>query len=562
MSAAPQHTVGSFLFDYLHRLGVTHVFGIPGDFALPTFRWLHQSPLEIITMTHEPSVGFAADGYARVSGTLGVACVTYCVGGLNMLNSVACAYAEKSPMLVISGGPSPADRKKDALIHHKVRTFDTQRRIYEEVTCATAVLMDAETAAAEIMRVVQAILEHSRPGYLEIPYDIVDLPIPTPPALPNLPAPASEPENLQAMLEDAASMINAARQPVIIADVELHRHGMEDLALELASRFNIPIAATLMSKSIIDDSHPLFIGVYSGPLSDPAVQSYIEDSDCLIMLGAMVNDVWFGFNATSEKLRAKHRLLASAEKMRIGARTYEYVAMKDFLEGLLAAPITPRHPEDLPAPVPEPQPLATVERGEAISIENFYRILGLHLGPDTIITCDTGDALFGAVKMRTRNATNFLSDAYYLSMGFAIPAAIGVMAAKPKNKVVSVVGDGAFQMTGIELSTAVKFGMKPIVFVLNNDGYGTQRFIIDGPFNEILQWNYTRLTDLFGAGISKKVTTNGEIEEALKEALAADCFTLIEVIVPRDACSPGLRRAGEELGRQRDRTKRIEMAGS
>ena len=96
-------TVGEFLFDYLYGEGVRHVFGIPGDFALPTFRWLERSKIDLITMTHEPSVGFAADGYGRITG-LGVACVTYCVGGLNMLNAVACAYAEKSPLLVISGG--------------------------------------------------------------------------------------------------------------------------------------------------------------------------------------------------------------------------------------------------------------------------------------------------------------------------------------------------------------------------------------------------------------------------------------------------------------------------
>ena len=132
-------TVGEFLFDYLYDKGVTHAFGLPGDFALPIFRWLDRSKIKLITMTHEPSVGFAADGYARVKG-LGVACVTYCVGGLNMLNPVACAYAEKSRVLVISGGPGINDRRLDPLLHHKVRTFDTQRRIFEEVTCATAVL--------------------------------------------------------------------------------------------------------------------------------------------------------------------------------------------------------------------------------------------------------------------------------------------------------------------------------------------------------------------------------------------------------------------------------------
>ena len=148
-------TAGEFLFDYLYDKGVTHAFGLPGDFALPLFRWLDRSKIKLITMTHEPSVGFAADGYARMKG-LGVACVTYCVGGLNLVNPVACAYAEKSRVLVISGGPGINDRRLDPLLHHKVRTFDTQRRIFEEVTCATAVLLDAATAASEIMRVGQA----------------------------------------------------------------------------------------------------------------------------------------------------------------------------------------------------------------------------------------------------------------------------------------------------------------------------------------------------------------------------------------------------------------------
>src|SRR5438093_1257672 len=122
-------TIGSFLFDYIYDRGVRHAFGIPGDFALPTFRWLEKSKLQLITMTHEPMVGFAADGYSRVHG-LGLACVTYCVGGLNMLNSIAGAYAEKSPVIVVSGGPSATDRRSDSLLHHKVKTFNTQRRIY------------------------------------------------------------------------------------------------------------------------------------------------------------------------------------------------------------------------------------------------------------------------------------------------------------------------------------------------------------------------------------------------------------------------------------------------
>ncbi|MBN8543644.1 MAG: alpha-keto acid decarboxylase family protein [Alphaproteobacteria bacterium] len=553
--SAQQHTVGSFLFDYLHRQGVGHVFGIPGDFALPTFRWMQASPIDIITMTHEPSVGFAADAYARIHG-LGVACVTYCVGGLNMLNSVACAYAEKSPLLVLSGGPSPADRTKDVLMHHKVRTFDTQRRIYEEVTCATAVLLDPETAAGEIMRVVDTMREQSLPGYIEIPFDVVDMPIGHIPAPRNKAPRTSDPENLVAMVEDAIAAINGAKQPVIIADIELHRYGLEELALEVASKFNIPVASTLLSKSIISETHPLFIGVYSGPLSDAKLQSYVEESDCIIMLGAYITDVWFGFMNTSEKLRRKNTMICTTEKMSIGYRSYEHVVLKELLERLLAAPIKPRQLSALPKPAPEPEPLTDKDRNQPVTMENFFRILGLSVGENDTITCDTGDSLFGAMKLRTRNASYFLADAYYLSMGFAVPAAIGAMAARPDNRVFAIVGDGAFQMTGIELSTAVKFGMKPIVFVINNDGYGTQRFILDGPFNEILRWNYTKLTDLFGGGMAYKVTTNGELETAIQAALKDDQMYLIEVVIPRNDCSPSLKRVGEELGKLRDKDKR------
>ena len=325
-----QQTVGSFLFDYLYKQGVHHAFGIPGDFALPTIRWLDRSPIKFLTMTHEPSVGFAADGYARVHG-LGVACVTYCVGGLNMLNSIACAYAEKSPVIVISGGPSPGDRKHDPLVHHKVKTFDTQKRIYDEVTCASTVLLDPETAADEIIRVVSAVQAQCRPGYIEVPYDIVDMPIKLP-VIKNRPAPQSDKDNLEAALAEAVEAISNAKQPVIVADVELHRHGLTDIAVAIAAKFNIPIAATLLSKSVISETNPLYIGVYSGGLSEPVTQEYVESSDCVILLGAFLSDVFMGMNTA--KLDRRNTILANTEKMRVGLHAYEQVLLKDFLEGL------------------------------------------------------------------------------------------------------------------------------------------------------------------------------------------------------------------------------------
>src|SRR5437870_3166280 len=186
--------MGEFLFHYLHSVGVRHSFGVPGDFALSTFAWLDKSPIQSITMTHEPGAGFAADAYSRING-IGLCCVTYCVGGLNLLNPIAGAYAEKSPIVVVSGAPGRKDREKDPLLHHKVKTFETQRRVYDEVTVASTVLLDEQRAAAEIMRCVDACVAQKRPVYIEVPHDMVDRPIPVPPApSPHLPISPSDPQ--------------------------------------------------------------------------------------------------------------------------------------------------------------------------------------------------------------------------------------------------------------------------------------------------------------------------------------------------------------------------------
>jgi indolepyruvate decarboxylase len=542
-------TAGEFLFDYLYDKGVTHAFGLPGDFALPLFRWLDRSKIKLITMTHEPSVGFAADGYARMKG-LGVACVTYCVGGLNLVNPVACAYAEKSRVLVISGGPGINDRRLDPLLHHKVRTFDTQRRIFEEVTCATAVLLDAATAASEIMRVVEEVMAQCRPGYIEVPFDMVDQPIMLPHPR-KAAAPVSDPENLEACLKEAAEMIGGAKQPVIVADVELHRHGLTDLALTIAEKFNIPIAATLLSKSVIRETHPHYIGVYSGGLSEPACQDYVETSDCAILLGAFISDVFLGLYTA--KLDRKNCILATTEKTRIGLHGYDQILFKDFLEGLRDAPIRPKKPLKNPNPAVKLKPLTAPERADPLDVEAFFRVVGLTMKEGSNVVCDTGDSLIGAIGLRTSQRNNFMADAYYLSMGFGTPAAIGAMAADPKGRTIAIVGDGAFQMTGMELSTAAKEGFKPVVCILNNDGYGTQRHIIDGKFNNIHRWDYTRICQMLNYGAGLRVKTKGELEEALKRAFADESqMYVIEVVLPRDSCSPAMSRFAAQIAIERD----------
>src|SRR5689334_20541211 len=229
-------TVGEYLIQRLHAHGVRHVFGIPGDYVLGFYHQLSRSPIEVINTCDEQGAGFAADAYARIRG-LGAVCVTYCVGGLKVANTTAEAFAEKSPVVVISGAPGMKEREKNPLLHHKVREFDTQKKVFEQLTVASTVLSDAQTAFQEIDRVLHAALRYKRPVYIELPRDMALVP-----GIPHHKAAEiherSEPKSLRSALDEAEEMINSARQPVILADVEIHRFGLQNEVLRLARRTN------------------------------------------------------------------------------------------------------------------------------------------------------------------------------------------------------------------------------------------------------------------------------------------------------------------------------------
>jgi TPP-dependent 2-oxoacid decarboxylase len=544
----PAHMpMGQFLFEYLHRRGVRHSFGVPGDFALPTYAWLEKSPIRSITMTHEPGAGFAADAYSRLNG-IGLVCVTYCVGGLNVLNAIAGAYAEKSPVVVVSGAPGQKDREKDPLLHHKVKTFETQRRVYDEVTVASTVLLDEERAASEIVRCVEACLRYKRPVYIEVPHDMVDRIIPTTQITPPVPQ-RSDPQTLEAALEEAREMLTQAKKPILFAGVELHRFGLTDFAIRLAERLNIPIAADLLSKSAVPENHPLYLGVYGGAMSsDPYVRHYVESSDCVLMLGNFITDMNLGIYTA--KLDRGRTILATTEAVRVRYHRYEDVEFKDFLLGLARAEVAKKKFKH-PHPLEELKALSKNELTDPLTMKDVFRIVSLHLDENCCVVSDVGDAIFGAVGIRTAKRAEFIAPAYYLSMGFAVPASIGVETANPALRPVVLVGDGAFQMTGTELSTAVRLKLKPIVLVLNNEGYGTMRKIRDGYFNEISQWDYGKICELVGGGTAVCATTKGELDGAIRSAMGSSSLRVIDVRIPRDDMSPQLATMSAELARLR-----------
>lgn len=537
-------TIGSYLIRRLQDYGLTDLFGIPGDFVLRFYEMLEESPIRVVGCTREDNAGYAADAYARIHG-LGAVCVTYGVGGLSMCNSIAGAFAEKSPVVVISGAPGISERANDPLLHHKVRHFSTQKEVFEKITIAGAALDDPLTAFREIDRCLEACVRYKRPIYFEIPRDRVDAP-----ALydhtPLESTVQSQKEALTSALAEATERIRRAEHPVVIAGVEVHRFGLREHVLKLAEQNNFPIASTLLGKSVVSERHPLYLGIYEGAMGRREVTEFVESSDCIILLGTFLTDIDMGI--FTAKLDPGKSIYATSEALRISHHHFLDVLLEDFIKGLAKADLRPRKKPHIP-PRPERKPVTDLD--SPVTISGLFGFIDSQLDDEMVVVADVGDSLFGSSELTIHKHTEFLSPAYYASMGFAVPAAVGVQVANRRLRPIVLVGDGAFQMTCNELSTAVRFGFNPIVIVLNNKGYTTERFLMDGPFNDILDWKYHRMPDLLGAGWGFEVHTHRDLHQSFKAALAhQDAFSILNVHLDPTDISPALRRLADRMSKQ------------
>jgi indolepyruvate decarboxylase len=538
-------SIGRYLLDQLHRHGVDHIFGVPGDYALGFFRLIEASPLRRIGTTREDSAGFAADGYARVKG-LGAACVTYCVGGLNLTSPVAGAYAEKSPVIVISGAPDLKGRERHPLLHHLVKDFRTQFEVFSRLTVASTALEDPSTAYGEIDRVIHAVERYKRPGYIELPRDLVDVTHPhrhRDYSLDEL----TDAEALDEAVSEAARMLNGAERPVILADVEVHRFGLQDALLELVEKSNLPVATMLLGKSAINEAHPLHLGVYAGAMGRKDVRRYVESADCVLMLGCFMTDINLG--VYTAHLDPSRIINATSERLSIRHHQYENVPFRQFFSALLSARLRRRRRPVLPER-PAPQCLLS-KPGNRLRTRSLFPILDEFITDRVIVVSDVGDCLFGALDLGRGHQMEFLGPAYYSALGFGVPAALGAQLGRPDLRPLVLVGDGGFQWTGMELSTIATLGLNPIVVVLNNHGYTTERQIMDGPFNDIPAWRFTKVVDVIGAGKAYAARTVGGLRAALNAAFADEKnLALVEVDLDPYDMSPTLRRLGAELGKR------------
>ena len=536
-----------YLFQRLRELGVEHTFGIPGDFVLPVYAVQEQVGMPTVVCAHEPGVGFAADAYARFRG-LGVAVVTYGPGALNTLNPVACAYAEQSPVLVISGGPEVALRRPELHLHHVIKTFESQLQIYREVTVNAAILDDPASAPETIDRVLRRVVESKRPGYLEIPRDRVAVPVdgPSGPLL-REPSAAVARGPLGAINEAVAeigAMLAAAQRPALYVGVGVRRHALTDPVVRLAERLRLPVVTDLLGKATFPESHSQYAGVYLGALSDPAIRELLDGSDCVVEIGVMPTDLGTGF--WSQRIRPEARVMIEPDGVQVRYHRYHDLPMKDMVAALLdrlppsdrTAPRFDARRPDAAGPIESPADSRSSTPGILRVAEVIAALQGLDQSRYSFVT-DVGDSWFIGLELR---ADVFVAAGFYSSMGFAVPAALGAGIAEPSRRPLVIVGDGAFQMTGIELATHVEQGLRPIVLLLNNGGYGMLE-AIDRPrhYYERRSWDYPALARSLGAE-AERVASATELGEALRRAENAPGAYLIEAFTARDDLSPVMAR--------------------
>ena len=544
-------TVAGYLITRLKEIGVDHLFGVPGDFVLGFFNQVLKSELKYVGTCNELNAAYAADGYARIRG-VGAFSSTYGVGELSAINGVAGAFAERVPMVVITGSPSTINFRTRPLLHHTLGDYQIPLRIYEKITAASTELVSAETAPPEIDRVLSVCLSHQQPVYISIPSDVVMMSCQRPQAFLFPPDLGSDPDALGEAITEALEMLDKAQKPVVIGDVELIRFKLQQDFAGFLDKTGFPYATMMLGKSVLSEQHPQFIGLFEGERSREYVRNRVESADCILQLGAVLTD--FNTGGFTTNLDDAKTISANIRSVRIKHHYYENVSLHDFILGLTEK-LSRRDPATLDIQcaadgcVHRRAELYQPDMPKPLTIKRFFDRMSHFIEDDAIVIAETGVSLFSAAETLMPEGATFIGQTFYGSIGYTIGATLGAGMAAQDRQVVLFVGDGSFQVTGQDLSTMIRNHLKPVIFLINNDGYTIERVISDHPYNDLQPWKYHKLVEVFGGGLGLDVHTEGELEEALTKAATADDLVFIEIHTGRLDCPESLRSAGQSMAK-------------
>ncbi|EBN9930444.1 alpha-keto acid decarboxylase family protein [Salmonella enterica subsp. enterica] len=526
------YTVADYLLDRLAGCGIGHLFGVPGDYNLqfldhvidhPTLRW--------VGCANELNAAYAADGYARMSGT-GALLTTFGVGELSAINGIAGSYAEYVPVLHIVGAPCSAAQQRGELMHHTLGDGDFRHfyRMSQAISVASSIL-DEQNACFEIDRVLGEMLAARRPGYIMLPADVAKKTAIPPTEALALPVHEAQSGVETAFRYHARQCLMNSRRIALLADFLAGRFGLRPLLQRWMAETPIAHATLLMGKGLFDEQHPNFVGTYSAGASSKEVRQAIEDADRVICVGTrFVDTLTAGF---TQQLPAERTLEIQPYASRIGETWFNLPmaqAVSTLRELCLECAFAPPPTRSAGQPV-------RIDKGE-LTQESFWQTLQQYLKPGDIILVDQGTAAFGAAALSLSDGAEVVVQPLWGSIGYSLPAAFGAQTACPDRRVILVIGDGAAQLTIQEMGSMLRDGQAPVILLLNNDGYTVERAIHGAAqrYNDIASWNWTQIPPALNAAQQAecwRVTQAIQLAEVLERLARPQRLSFIEVMLPK-----------------------------
>lgn len=542
-------SISHYLLSRLTELNITDIFGVPGDYNLMFLdQIINFKSMSWVGNCNELNAAYAADGYARVRGAAAIV-TTFGVGELSAINGIAGSYAEYLSVVNIVGAPATSTQKQGAIMHHTFGKgdFNIFVSMFEKISAAVAILDCPEKAAERIDHALETCWVKKQPVYISLPSDMVHVEIDAPKKPLLLQYPESNQETVTELVRRASQLIRQAKSPVILADLCAVRHNMKDLIHELLNQTGLPFATMNMGKGIVNESHPNFLGFYSGNYSTPGVQKRVEQSDCIVSFGTIFSD--FNTGGFTSKINANATIEIHSNYVQVQHSIYPHVYFNAVIPALtqeLKGYRCTKQKITSPAVAQDSVSQATHEK---ITQKYFWNKIASYFKSNDIILAETGTSLFGLLEISIPDNTTFIAQSLWGSIGYTVGALLGAALADKKRRSLLFVGDGSFQLTAQELSTVLKHDLTPIVFLINNDGYTIER-VIHGPkmpYNNIQSWNYSQLPSIFGDNVfTAKVATELDLVHALAQAeIESDKLCFIEVDMDRDDCPDTLRALGK-----------------
>ncbi|KAI6041421.1 thiamine diphosphate-binding protein [Pisolithus marmoratus] len=542
-------TVSDYLLTRLEQLGITSIFGVPGDFNMRKSDYVEDHPrIQWVGNCNELNAAYAADGYARVKeGSVGVVVTTFGVGELSAINGIAGAFSEMVPVLHIVGVPSTLQLKTRPLLHHTLGDgrFDAYTKAAQQFTLTQASLMAKVNAPVEIDRVLTECITHSRPVYLTLPFDLVGEKVPAKrlkvPLLRT--PPPNDPEVEAYVLAEIVKLVEeAGNDIVILVDACTIRHGVRAEVLDLVDETHFPVYAAPMGKTAVSEQHDCYGGIYIGSVTDPKIKEKVEGAKLILSIGALKSD--FNTGMFTYRIPPTHTVELHSDHTLVRYAQFPGIGMKLLLPKLTARLRKYRRDTDR-LTVPHYTPVMPQEADNRISHAYFWPRVGQFFKEKDIIVAETGTSSFGILDIPLPDKAIFLSQMLYGSIGWTVGSVLGATIAARDlelGRVILFVGDGSLQLTVQELSTMIHIGVTPIIFVLNNEGYNVERHLhgMDRKYNDIANWKYTSLLTTLGdvdgtASKSYTVRDKASLNRLLldSEFARADKIQLVEVIMDK-----------------------------